>query len=125
MVDQRRAGRTFGIGDLGGTNATSRIGRGRPCAASLNNTLTKSGKNSANFIDGASIYSKTAYETYKNECSICGFNILPSLEIHHIDKNRKNGDKDNLIILCANCHCQVHYGNLVIDEEIKNNRKLL
>lgn len=36
MVDLVKKSRTypFGIGDLGGTNATSRIGRGRPCAAS-------------------------------------------------------------------------------------------
>lgn len=30
------------------------------------------------------------------------------LAIHHIDKNRNNNDLDNLIILCAWCHSQVH-----------------
>ena len=33
-------------------------------------------------------------------------------------------NKDNLIILCANCHSLVHRGSLEINEEMKNNRKL-
>ena len=56
------------------------------------------------------------------ECVICGFNIKSSLQLHHIDFNHDNNDPDNHIILCANCHCQIHYGNLVITEEIKNKR---
>ena len=36
----------------------------------------------------------------------------------------KINNKDNLIILCANCHSLVHRGSLEINEEIKNNRKL-
>ena len=32
---------------------------------------------------------------------------------------------DNLIILCANCHCLVHYGNVEITEEVKKKRVLI
>lgn len=97
----------------------------KSCAASVNNKLTKSGKNSYYFKDGTTTYAKTAYETYKNECAVCGFDMYPALVVHHIDKNRKNPDLDNLIILCSNCHCLVHYGTLEITEEIKSDRKIL
>jgi hypothetical protein len=30
--------------------------------------------------------------------------------IHHIDGDRKNNKKNNLIILCPNCHFAIHKG---------------
>lgn len=43
-------------------------------------------------------------------CQLCGikeWNKKPApLELHHIDGNRNNNSKDNLKILCPNCHAQ-------------------
>ena len=45
-----------------------------------------------------------------NKCQICGWNKinpvtgLVPLEIHHIDGNYLNNAKDNLQVLCPNCH---------------------
>ena len=40
------------------------------------------------------------------ECSKCGINR--KLVVHHIDKNRKNNDINNLQILCFKCHNDLH-----------------
>lgn len=47
----------------------------------------------------------------KSSCEECGFvaKVTAQLEIDHIDGNRKNNDKDNLITLCCNCHAYKSY----------------
>lgn len=41
------------------------------------------------------------------ECHICDWRDRPiTLELDHIDGNRDNWDRDNLIFLCPNCHSQ-------------------
>jgi len=42
-------------------------------------------------------------------CQIC--NEKKSVEIHHIDKNRENNSKDNLLFICKKCHVRLHYFN--------------
>ena len=45
-------------------------------------------------------------------CARCGYNKCPSiLQIHHIDRNRKNNTMENLIALCPNCHEEDHWSN--------------
>jgi len=46
------------------------------------------------------------------ECQRCSYNKCPSiLQIHHIDRNRKNNTMENLIALCPNCHEEEHWNN--------------
>lgn len=53
---------------------------------------------------------KWGYKEYK--CEICGItewqNKRITLELHHIDGNRKNNSVENLLILCPNCHSQTN-----------------
>ena len=50
------------------------------------------------------------FETYNNSCQMCGWNKTnPSthkvpLQIHHIDGDEKNNSRENLQLLCPNCH---------------------
>lgn len=47
-----------------------------------------------------------------NKCELCPYSIAEVLNIHHI-KERKNGGTDeetNLIVICPNCHTEVHRG---------------
>ena len=46
------------------------------------------------------------------KCERCGItewmgDVVP-LELHHLDENHFNNKLENLIILCSNCHAQVH-----------------
>lgn len=54
------------------------------------------------------------------ECKRCGYNKHPKiLQIHHIDRNRKNNTMENLIVLCPNCHEEEHF--LMNDGRYKKN----
>jgi len=58
------------------------------------------------------------FDTYKNltkECIICGFNKI--VDLHHIDENKQNNVKDNLIGLCPNHHKMLH--NFKFRKEIR------
>ena len=41
-------------------------------------------------------------------CKLCKTEDRRVLAVHHLDKNRKNNSKNNLIWLCHNCHHLVH-----------------
>jgi hypothetical protein len=44
-------------------------------------------------------------------CRRCGYKEFTcGVDVHHIDENRKNMDKDNLVPLCAPCHRALHWG---------------
>ena len=43
----------------------------------------------------------------KKECEFC--KAKDNLEIHHIDKNPRNNDEENIKILCSSCHHAWHY----------------
>lgn len=54
---------------------------------------------------GANNYRQKAFQEYPHQCAICGWNEDEDvLQVHHIDENRQNGNLNNLIILCPNCH---------------------
>ena len=64
-------------------------------------------------------YRKLAFENYKHECELCGYNEhIELLHVHHIDKNRKNNlNVDNLIILCPTCHWSLTMKLAELNEE--------
>ena len=43
-------------------------------------------------------------------CRICGSDgVEATLNVHHIDYNRKHNKHKNLVTLCGRCHKQVHF----------------
>ena len=97
----------------------------KSCAASFNNSHFRTGENNPNWKGGtykSSNYARLAFRSYEHICTNCGFDQEAALVVHHIDYNRNNDELDNLMILCSNCHYLVHYGNLEITEELKQNR---
>lgn len=55
-------------------------------------------------------YRAMAFTTLTNECADCGHpgNNGNALEVHHVDRYRKNNNITNLRILCQQCHRAVH-----------------
>lgn len=44
-----------------------------------------------------------------SRCERCGYAEIPQiLEVHHIDRNRRNNRDENLKVLCPNCHSIDH-----------------
>jgi len=54
------------------------------------------------------------------ECEKCKDKRLYVLHWHHRDQDRKNNKKENLQVLCANCHMETHYEeSLLADKTYK------
>lgn len=48
------------------------------------------------------------------KCAHCGYDEIPRiLGVHHIDKNTKNNSRENLIVLCPNCHSIAHCKHII------------
>lgn len=62
------------------------------------------------------------YKQITNKCVLCGFDKV--VELHHLDKNRKNNSQDNLIGLCPNHHKMIHLLKYK-DEIIQQVKKIL
>ena len=61
-------------------------------------------------------------EIDKGEC-ICCKNTFPKIAIHHVDGNKENNEKSNLIPVCLHCHQLIHKGfkkRNLIDSKIKD-----
>jgi hypothetical protein len=87
----------------------NRVYCSKSCATIMNNTLFKSGENHPLFKTGEGSYRVRTLRTRDNICADCGNTDERVLEVHHIDKNRKNNKDENLVIVCANCHKIRHY----------------
>lgn len=60
------------------------------------------------YKDGSSSYSDRALKHYGYKCIDCNLSISGMLNVHHIDGNRKNGEIDNLEVVCFNHHAIRH-----------------
>lgn len=77
----------------------------RSCSAANNNRLFKKWENHPSYKNGKSQYRNYKLNSIENKiCKRCGFDNILALEVHHIDRNRKNNKLENLEILCCNCH---------------------
>ena len=71
------------------------------CSATFSNV-----ERSENFY----IYRKIALSNLPNVCDICGYDeIVDVLQVHHINRDRRNCKLDNLQILCPTCHSVEHF----------------
>lgn len=55
-------------------------------------------------------YREVAFRHQERRCNRCGYDEHPEvLEVHHIDRNRKNNTSQNLEVLCPTCHRVEHF----------------
>lgn len=59
------------------------------------------------------------YKKVTKSCLICGFDKV--VDLHHLDKNRKNNSEENMIGLCPNHHRMMH--DLRYKEDIRRQIK--
>jgi hypothetical protein len=72
-----------------------------------------SGSKHANWRGGTTMqgFKAKAFRLQRgNACEECKYCEIPQiLEIHHIDRNRRNNEGTNLLLLCPTCHAKAHY----------------
>lgn len=59
---------------------------------------------------GTDNYREIAFKHHPHKCHDCGYNtVIEILEVHHVNHNREDNKKENLRILCPNCHRLTHH----------------
>jgi hypothetical protein len=82
------------------------------CSHGCSNTYFRSGKDNGMFSHGSSNYRNIAFIYHEPKCKRCSYNQVPEiLVVHHVDRDRTNNSKDNLEILCPNCHAEEHFNS--------------
>ena len=69
------------------------------------------------FYDSGYNYRKRAFRILDNRCSVCGYNTIEVLEVHHKDHNRNNNQPNNWDILCPTHHKEYQVGLRKYKEE--------
>ncbi len=69
---------------------------------------------------------KAVYQESNSSCSFCGKDTISTLEIHHIITRENGGSnaKDNLILVCANCHSKITNGEISFDAVVTIKKEL-
>lgn len=63
--------------------------------------------------------------TVKNDiCKICN-KIYFTLEVHHIDGDWKNNALENLLVICTDCHNNIHNKLKIIDNDSPTKKRYL
>jgi len=85
------------------------------------NSENKSGKNAWSYRGGPTLSKyptefnpslrKKIRRRDGNRCQIC-YIYRKSLDVHHVDEDKMNSSKSNLVTLCRGCHRRVHGGSL-------------
>ena len=64
----------------------------------------------AHYGDASANYRAKALVHHGPKCKRCGYdNIVHILQVHHVDRDRRNNDVENLEVLCPNCHMEEHF----------------
>ena len=86
----------------------SRAARNPHIARGVGSGGNQWGRKNHRYKDGLSHYRENYCRAHPGtpSCVACG--STKNVVIHHIDRDRKNNQMDNLIALCRCCHAQVH-----------------
>lgn len=84
---------------------TGKVYCSRSCAVSVNNVGS-----TRNYRSGKSSYRQKALSYYGKKCTICGYDVVEVLDVHHRNKNRDDNSIENLDVLCPTHHIEYHRG---------------
>lgn len=89
----------------------------KSCQTIWRNSMVFVGKNHPNWKGGEFTYKyKLRKSGVEKICTMCKSKDERTLAVHHIDRNRKNNELENLIWLCHNCHFLVHHYKQEMDK---------
>lgn len=54
-----------------------------------------------------------------SKCPFCESKEVGHFQIHHIDENPSNNEKENLVLLCPTCHSKITKKDIAIEEVIR------
>lgn len=88
----------------------------KTCSHSCSNTYFRSGPFNPNWKEDS--YRTTCFHYWGKRCALCDEKIV--VMVHHLDENRKNNSKENLVPLCPTHHCYIHWGfDFLIKEKLQ------
>ncbi len=91
------------------------------CSRSCANSYYRSGTKHPNHINSKKqSYRMICFEVHEKICCVCGFDKV--VHVHHLDNNRDNNKKENLVPLCPNHHAMIHNKKFkaILTREIEN-----
>jgi hypothetical protein len=90
MIDKKQVKKLY----FSGNYTLTEIAKIVKCSRQYINTIIN------NYV--ATIPQKTRNEKMGKKCEVCGTAF--NLQFHHKDRNRSNNNKENIAILCLDCH---------------------
>lgn len=82
----------------------------KSCQTLWRNSIVYIGSNHPNWKDGGSTYKQLLIKQGSPKiCRKCKIDDIRILAVHHLDRDRQNNTKENLIWLCHNCHFLIHH----------------
>lgn len=89
---------------------SGRVFCSKSCSNSYTNKTSRNGEDNPNYVNGIGSYRIRALEEYGEACTICGYDIIKNLEVHHRDNDRNNNKIENLDVLCPTHHKEYEKG---------------
>lgn len=118
-ISEKLKGRTFSPEHLGKLRAS---GKRRQDVRGENSRFWKGGVYNSPYPDEFDRYLKAEIRSRdSHECQCCGENVYRSKRghVHHIDGNKQNCDKINLVLVCSTCHNAIHGRNNMTSSKIE------
>jgi endogenous inhibitor of DNA gyrase (YacG/DUF329 family) len=98
----------------------SRERAARFCSQGCHLRLLAQRRSARSGIFGTTKKAKATLLRELGRCERCSYNAVPGiLELHHHDRNPRHNHRENVILLCPNCHSLDHF--LAGDGQFKSN----